>query len=187
MRTATGVFLLIALSSSVAFAQTDFRNAKWGMSRAEVIAAEGAPVEQKAEHMLYRDKISGASVGIILTFVEDKLASAAYILTDSYVEPNQYVLLANQWREAITEKYGEKPRAETKWINPLYRDNPEQLGFAIAAGHAVVKNTWETARTIIIEALAGSNFKTTLGITYTSRDLKAALDKQEADKRRKAF
>jgi|HubBroStandDraft_1064217.scaffolds.fasta_scaffold81528_1 hypothetical protein len=105
---------------------------------------------------------------------------------EKYVEPNQYLIATDLLVKGIAEKY-EPPRNQSEWRNVLYKDDPLKFGFAISAGHLVIRNYWETDRTKIFQFTIGENFQAILGIRYTGKAFEGAFEQRDRDARMKAF
>lgn len=164
----------------------DFRQTKWGMSKEQVIAAEGKPGHDEPDRLLYQTEVAGLKAGIAFEFVNGKLARATYVLMERYAEPNQYIINSERWVEALKEKYGE-PRSDVRWLNDLYRNDQKKYAFAISAGHLVIRNSWETERTKIQHIVNGQNFAISVGIAYTSKELEAELEKKAKEAQKTVF
>jgi len=164
----------------------DFRQTNWGMSKEQVIASEGKPVSDGPDRLLYQTEVAGLKAGMEFEFLNGKLASAGYVLMEKYVEPNQYIISSNRWLEGLRAKYGE-PKANIQWLNDLYRNDQTKYGLAISAGHMLIHNSWETERTNIEHIISGQNFEISVGITYTSKELQAELEKKAKEAQKTIF
>jgi hypothetical protein len=167
--------------------QSDFRGTRWGMSKSDVVAAETVKlVPTKGDTLAGQDTIDGRRVFMFYEFVDGKLGRANYSLAESYTEPNMYIGAANQLVAALSEKYGQ-PKREAEWLNKLYSNDPLKYGFAISAGHLIIRNYWETDRTKLVQFTVGENFKVTVAVRYTSKEFEAALAQKEKDAQQKLF
>jgi hypothetical protein len=85
---------------------SDLRDVSWGMSRLDVLAVEEAePVSLKAPFIHYRSRISGRLHHLIYGFIEDRLASAVYIVVTR--RPDEYRTL----KQYVERKYGSPKKA----------------------------------------------------------------------------
>ncbi len=176
---------------STAETDFDFRQTKWGMSKEQVIAAEGTPVaategKDQLDQLGYETEVAGLKASTILAFVNGKMARAGYVLLETYAEPNQYVISFGRWLDGLKEKYG-APKPDIQWLNDLYRKDEKKYAFAISAGHLIIRDSWETERTTIQLIMSGKNFQVTVAIIYTSKELQAELEKKEKDLQKKVF
>jgi hypothetical protein len=164
----------------------DFRRTKWCMSKEQVITIEGHPAQDTSDRLIYETDVVGSKVGLTFEFVNNKLAKAGYVLIDKYHEPNQYLLTYAKWVSALNEKYG-SGKMESNWLNNLYRSDSSKYGFAISAGHLIVKNRWQTKRTEITAVAGGQNFQVSVGVVYLSKELKPELEKKATDAQKRVF
>lgn len=178
--------VLAPYALSKAEAEFDFRQAKWGMSKEQVVASEGKPASDTPDRLLYQTDVAGLKAAMTFEFVNGKLAKAGYALMEKYVEPNQYIINGARWVEGLKEKYGE-PKPDTQWLNDLYRNDQKKWAFAISAGHLIVRNSWETERTKIQHIIAGQNFEISVGLYYTSKELESDLEKKAKEVQKSVF
>jgi hypothetical protein len=145
-----------AAASAYAF---DFRNARWGQSKQQIIASEKIKLQQIPNGSLGgMDDVDHRKFWVFYDFVGDQFARASYALAESYAEPNSYLLATDSLVKGLSEKYGEPVRT-VKWMNTLYQSDPLHYGLAIAAGHLVLKNQWELPRTSVTQFTNGENFQ----------------------------
>ena len=150
--------------------QSDFRDTHWGMSKAEVIEAEGEPTGDRGDLVYLNESLNGDPVTIGYQFQGDKLVRGAYILAREYTEPMLYVEKYRMWVSLLTEKYGSPVAEEEVWRNDLFKDDPSELGRAVGAGHVVIRTRWRTRTTTITAVMTGENFSTTVSIVYEDSD-----------------
>lgn len=150
-----------------------FRQTTWGMSPAEVIAAEGKDPDATQDGMLfYGDTVGGSDVVAVYIFVEDKLVRAAYVSDESYTNANNYIREYRKFLDLLTQKYGAPEKEDTYWSQEMFRDNPSNYGTALQMGHAVWEASWSTSRSDVLLQLSGGNYEATLKIQYVSKGLK---------------
>lgn len=176
----------VAKKADVARPTHDFRSAKWGMSRKQVIATEGKEPDMTRSGGLiaYNTKVSGMSCMAVYRFVKDQLVMGRYVFTVKHVNANLYLSDFDQLKEIITKKYGKPTEENVYWSSNLYKSNPNHWGMAISAGHLSKYTTWENQATKMIIALSGDNFKVHIGLDYYSKRLapllKAASEKKDS-------
>jgi hypothetical protein len=181
-RVATG-----ATSTAASASAFDFRNARWGQTKQQIIASERIKLQQIPNGPLGgQDDVDHRRFWVFYEFVGDQFARASYALSESYTEPNSYLLATDSLVKGLSEKYGEPVRT-VKWMNTLYQSEPLHYGLAIAAGHLVLKNQWELPRTSITQFTNGENFKVSVGVRYTSREFEGALEQQEKALRKSVY
>jgi hypothetical protein len=149
----------------------DYRNADWGMSRADVIHLEGRePDQTRGDIIGYNATIAGLKVLAGYVFADDQLVRGKYVLLERHTNKNQYIADFEKLADLLSEKYGESKK-EVYWKNNLYRDDADRHGMAISAGHVTVTHRWNTERTNIILGISGDNFEISVGLEYTSKSL----------------
>jgi DNA-binding protein len=177
----------VATSTAAPGSAFDFRSARWGQTKQQIIASERIKLQQVPNGPLGGlDDVDHRKFWVFYEFVGDQFARASYALAESYTEPNSYLLATDSLVKGLSEKYGEPVRT-VKWMNTLYQSDPLHYGLAIAAGHVVVKNQWELPRTSITQFTNGENFKVSVGVRYTSREFEGALEQQEKALRKSVY
>ncbi len=155
-----------------------FRKTRWGMSKKEVEKAEGGkPDLEQGRVIAYSGTVVGLDTAIAYVFVKDKLVRARYAITEKHVNDNQYLDDYATLKAALTKKYGKPDDHQAVWKNNLYRDDPDNWGMAVAAGHLVFYDTWKQPGTRIDLVLSGNNFDVSLVAEYTSTKLEKLEDK----------
>ena len=105
-------FLLVALIIALIPACTpsepkepDFRKASWGMTKDQVIALEGEPIDEDEFSLVYNVKAEWADARCVYSFFDNKLTSASYTFSsDSSGRENLVNFRA--FEIALDEKYG---------------------------------------------------------------------------------
>ena len=168
----------------------DFRKVTWGMSRDGVTETEeGRPVGEEGGYVFYETSIAGLSCYLMYGFTNDRLSNTGYIFTVSHSNKNDYIddfytlegLLEKKYSRAEPSSTGTpkpsrlNPSAYQKtsqtWKNSLYKDDPEEWGFAVSIGHLAYIARWETERTNIGLNLTGDNYEITLAVRYEGKSL----------------
>src|SRR5882672_11346230 len=116
---------LAALSlGSLLFAQQepDFRKVTWGMTQAQVMAAEPdkpAEVRQSnGEVILKYEPVNAELSGrLIYIFANDKLVRAKYISSAQHSEKNDFIADFNAVEPLLLEKYGKPNSERAVWEN----------------------------------------------------------------------
>jgi len=160
----------------------DFRRARWGMTKTQVLKTETAKLMMDTtirgvDLLIYTGEVAGFNCNIGYIFAEGKLVRGKYMFTHSHSNKNDYILDFNKLKEILTKKYGKPIEDKRLWKNDLYRDDPQYWGFAISLGHLIYLATWETPATdttdttIITLLLNGENFEIMFCIEYLSKNL----------------
>lgn len=155
----------------------DFRNARWGMSVAEVKLSETAKLLDESDGiLLYESSLSGLDVFVGYVFTNGILVRGKYISVERHSNRNDYITDYNTLKDLLTKKYGAPIDENVFWLDDLYRDDYSDWGFAVSLGHLKYFDSWETERTAITAALYGDNYEITHGIEYKSKELGTVED-----------
>ena len=148
-----------------------FRNSKWGMSKEEVTALEVKmdPVEVNKNTIKYKTQILGKNVELIYLFSQNKLAAAAYILEDNYLNSKHFLNTYRQFTSALTQKYGPPEEEKINWLNDRFRNENQKRGLALSLGHMEYFASWETASSIIRSSLKEKNHDVLCLIEYQGK------------------
>ena len=176
----------------------DFRKVAWGMSKNAVKSAEtDSPVHESDESLGYGTNVAGLPCGLHYQFSRNRLAQASYFFTITHSNDNDYIDDFHKLEDLLEKKYGRveppstgtpKPRrlnpsayqsTSQTWKNSLYKDDPENWGLAVAAGHLVYRASWETERTSITLVLWGDNYEIFLAIAYEGKELSESFRKAQ--------
>ncbi len=177
--------LLLAVTAYAA----DVRNVTWGMTEAEVRAAEGqAPVEATAGTLRYPSAdFSDADGFIVYAFEHGKLVRASYIFTPEHAEPNEFISDFHAVAARLAAKLGKPEQERNLWLDDSLQNeriayleqdralpsdilpSDKQAGLAIALGHLRMTATWNTPRTKIFHTMTGADHKIRHQIEFTSR------------------
>jgi hypothetical protein len=162
----------------------DFRKTIWGMSMPVVEAAEGKkPDLKEGDTIGYQGKLLGYDAYIFYVFVEDQLVRARYVLGEQYTQKDAYLTAFEDFRTALTEKYGPPSSEKMSWDKDRYKGDPDKWGLAVSTGDLKLTSTWGTGDTRIIMTVEGGNHNVDLMIEYSSRKLAyllAKLDYEDA-------
>lgn len=165
--------LLITLLCLPGFAISQFRDVEWGTPRGVVRQMEKGkyPKESKGDRndlLIYFDQtLATYDVTIAYSFVNDSLDGGMYIINEDYVNKNNYIHAFSDLKDQLIIKYGKPLTDETIWHNSLYKNNEEDYGMAVSAGHLQYKAYWIIENTTSITLnLEGENFECDLGVMY---------------------
>jgi len=178
--------VLILLCASVAIAEEtkyNFRRVKWGMTKAQVKAAETSKLrDENNDGLLYRTKAATLSTNLLYSFAENKLVRAGYMFKDTHSNENAYIDDYQRVKRILTKKYGQPEKDREKWSNDLYKSRRQDWGVAVSIGHLIYLSEWRTTRTTIRLGLIGDNFKITHVVQYISIKLAPLAEKQKKSK-----
>lgn len=154
----------------------EYKGTKWGMSPEEVKTAIPDVEWQGRVILFYLDTLAQKDAAVIFIFTQDKLARVAIVFAEKYINRNNYILDYQELKEILSQKYGKPIEDKTYWKNNLYKDDPDDYGIAIAAGHLTLYAFWETSETKIDLECSGEKSKIGIKILYTSKRLKHLID-----------
>ena len=158
----------------------DFRKTRWGMSRDEVKKREkSAPKAESEGEIDYSDRVAGLNATVGYVFIDNKLVSCGYLFDEPHSNKNQYISDYETLKNAFIKKYGQPADDQTIWKGDLYRDRPDDYGFAVSLGDLTYYATWETPKTEITLSLRGDNYKIYLMAYYQSKELKDLQQKSD--------
>ena len=186
------------MTALVAHAQTDFRNSRWGMSKAQVIASESARPSDTRESgglvVLEYDGIAAWKwdARVLYIFIKDKLTRAKFVFTADHAELNDFIADYRALEPELREKHGKPTSERAVWEDDSTQLEPKSyldqdratpasilpsdalVGLAVSLGHLKLYTEWETPRTKILHALTGVNHQITHQIEYRSAELESA-------------
>lgn len=155
----------------------DFRVAKWGESRESIMKKERETnlLPDSPDVYLFKSTIAGMQCVVGYFFTNDQFTMAKYIFEEEHSNSNLFIDDYTRLVRLMSQKYG-KPQEGGEnnmiWFNDLWRDNYEDWGLAISAGHLAYDASWETEKTEILVQLSGENYQIHLVVQYLSRELK---------------
>lgn len=158
-----------------------YRNAKWGMSMAEVRKIFPKSVPREGSLLIANDSVAGKNAFTAFIFTKNKLTVAGSTLQEKYVNKNSYLNDYRQLQALLIKKYGQPEDDKEYWSQELYKDDPSQWGMAVSVGHLTLITTWKTDKTAVELSCTGEKFESTVKVRYASRELNA-LQEQEAEK-----
>ena len=159
-----------------------FRDASWGMSKDQVRKVEKLEINKGNDEMLYYDgEILNLECLVVYHFVRDKLVRGSYLITQEHTNKNDYISDYNVLKDSLKKKYGEPKKDKEIWKNALWKDNPEQWGFAVSYGHLKYYTKWKTEDTDIMLFLSGENFNIAVHLGYESIRL-GVLEEKKREK-----
>ncbi len=129
----------------------------------------------------YEDRILELDCSIIYFFAGEKLVRTKYFFTEKHSNKNDYITDYDTLRTALSKKYGEPLYSNRRWVNDLYKDDPQDWGLAISLGHMEDYTKWETLQTGIFLILYGHNYEIFLEIGYTGKELAELEEKKGLD------
>ena len=122
----------------------DFRNTRWGMTKEQVKASETMKiVYEKESVILYHGEVAGVETTVYYTFKKNMLLGCVQRFIEYHIDDNNYILDYKKAKDALTHKYGPPVTDEQLWSNDVYKDNPQDWGFAVRRGDLVFRSRWK--------------------------------------------
>lgn len=166
----------------------DFRRARWGMSPDEVKQRENASfVGEDGGILFYNDTLDGNKVAIAYLFVDGKLWRGGYILDEKFSNDNKYVDTYLGFISSLTEKYGKPTSDNTFWSKDHYKGRYEKRGLAYAMGYVETQADWESENTSIFAKIDGNDYKISVKVIYSSKELEPLHREREKEKKQSKF
>lgn len=175
------IFFLFVLFAAELFG-TGFRGYEWGTPLGEVKSAEDMKLYLDLPNILgYSGKVAGVSSIVSYDFTDGRLVSGMISPREKFPTPTEYLRLFERLTGLLTEKYGEPLRHED-WLDDLFRNTPEEYGFAVKQGHLRITCKWDLGETLIKAYLYSSDNEPSMYIYYA--DKAASQEKEKAIRER---
>ena len=195
MKLLTVLLMVIGIASNVRGADADFRQAKWGMTQAQVIATESkqpdAVRESNGETIVQYDSVSVANLDsrLIYIFANDKLVRAKYVIHPSHADLNDFIADFRAVDPVLRDTWGKPSYERTFWENDPFQDegvnyleqdralpldilpSDKFAGIEISLGYLKLYSQWTQPRTKLVHALTGAEHRITHQIEYRSVEL----------------
>lgn len=148
----------------------DFRSTTWGMSKDDVINAEGVqPDASNDSSLVYlNENICGLDTTVYYSFNNNELIGGMYLIQESHTNENAYIDDYNNLKKALILKYGEPDADNINWKDDLWKDDPQDYGLAVSLGDLTYVSTWDLPNNLIGLILSGDNYEISLIIIYRS-------------------
>jgi len=202
MKPPAHLLAVIGLASLPSWAQPhmDFRQTTWGMTKAQVLAAEANPPseirESNGETMVQYDsiKLAGLDGRVVYIFAKDKLVRAKYLLDTEHEELNDFIADYHAVEPLLRKAFGEPTGQRAVWEDDSLQEErksyldqdratPESIlpsdrnvGLAVSLGHLKLYTEWGEGRTKALHAMTGADGRVTHQIEYRSVELGALED-----------
>lgn len=166
----SGVWTSVVLSLAAQPAP-DFRQTRWGMTKAEVRAVETAKPTADADndsYLLYHDSVAHLPCLVGYVFDHDRLVRALYVVDPQPADANSYISDYGLLKRLLTRKYGQPDEDQEVWSNDLYKNHPAEYGKAVGLGFLKRFTDWKTGTTEIDIFLTGKDSKVTLSVDYSA-------------------
>lgn len=177
------LILPLLLLSTVCFSQGSFRSFEWGTHIDEIKKNETLqPSNIELDNaLIFEGQVGGLKAFVMFIFLEDSLVRGKYVFDETHSNKTDFILDFKKVAKKLAENYA-VVKEEVFWRNDLYKDNPEQYGFAVSLGHLVYYNEYMAAGTEIVTALTGENYKISHAVEYVSTKYKPKVEAAEKKK-----
>jgi len=190
-----GRIFLVGLAAVLAISAADFRQTRWGMSEADVQAAEGKTPSSTSQGdsgtILRYDSapVAGMAAHVVYLFASGKLVRAKYVLDRDHTELNDFIADFRTVEPVLREWHGKPTNERAIWEDDSTQLEPKSyldqdratpssilpsdplVGLAVALGHLRLFTQWQDARTTITHALTGEQLRIVHQIEYKSVEL----------------
>jgi hypothetical protein len=126
----------------------------WGMTEEEVIATEGEGyTRDESGGLLYSREVAGKEAVLGYLLESGRLAKVAYFFVAEHQDMSRHIKDYNELLMLLRDAYGVPVADEAVWSNDLFRNDRQQWGLAIMAGHLQLNASWQTDDTKVLMAL----------------------------------
>ena len=131
-----------------------FRDTRWGMSKEEVLVAEGKDRHLSGpNHFRYYRNVLGMDVSVAYYFEEDYLVKARYVFEEAYEDPSKYIDDFQTVKGKLTEKYGTPAEDTLAWRDESLNPDASKLGQALKLGQVTLVSRWTSPESKIVSNL----------------------------------
>lgn len=170
------------LSQNVLYEKYDFRKTSWGMSREQVIAAEGKkPLMDPENRLVYYTNISDFKTFTTYMFIENRLVRTRYTFLPNHNDGSTYITDYLKIKNILLKKYGLPTLDEIIGMNESYRNDTSKLRKAIEKGDVTYVTEWEITRSYIVMSLNGDDDTTIFMLEYFDKKFQSLTKKQFDD------
>ena len=149
--------------------QFDFRKAKWGMNRKQVMASEQAKLRRTSGDSLeYEVQFLGYNCIVAYIFKADALTRASFLIGQDHIDPALFYTDFENLKKYLQPIYGPPATNRCDWTNEMYRADKAKWGFAVSLGFLTCTTSWNSGKTGITLLISGSNHTIATSIEYAS-------------------
>jgi len=174
----------------------DFRQIRWGMCKANVIASEGYEPTDRADYWIWYKGITAADLSCHLGYfiVNDTLTMARYAFTGIDLQADQYVRKYLEIKSLLSSKYGspvsdtaiwfkkeQRPVSMGEWIERAWNADSDTT-FDLTQSEGSSRTEWLLPRTSISLYLRNDSTGIHFGIDYTGREFARLAQKGFQDR-----
>lgn len=146
-----------------------FRQTSWGMTPDEVKSTEtDKPFSENENVILYKQTYMDSPAQMGYVFKDGKLVKAAYLLTETYDNPDEYILTYEKIKNSLINEFGPPSLDEIKWLDDE-SSSKEASAQDVCDGKVVYRSEWLELDTLILLLLEGADNKCRQGIVFESK------------------
>lgn len=147
----------------------DFRKARWGMSKKEVMASEDAKLIKDNESSVdYEVLFLGYNCTVSYSFLKGAFTKATFFIRQPHVDPAMYYNDYENLKAYLTPIYNRPSSDNCAWKNEMYRPDKSKWGFAVSLGFLTCRTEWANDRTQIILTINGNNHQIATNLEYNA-------------------
>jgi len=149
--------------------EADFRNLKWGMTKEEVVYAQGTGYREPDENTLYYTRVreEGYPADAEYTFEENKLVKGIFYITDNKEEKPVSVKDYNELADSLSARFGTPFLEDSVYTNDEDKtDSPEKQAELILQNKLQLRTAWELNGTELRVVLFRKSGALCIGLQY---------------------
>ncbi len=169
----------------VQYPPRNFDEMHWGLTKKEVVEAEGKPTSQvKAqggEILTYGQKVINFDCNIEYYFVGNRLNQTRFYFAGDSENNSASLEDYRKVKDALIRKFGKPVEENMDWRDSAYKDDFSSWGTAVSLGQLELSSRWLTPQTEIEARLAGANGETSLVVLYTGLRIQNLARKNQGE------
>ena len=147
-----------------------FRKTYWGMHAADVKQSETSVEWIEGDGFLaFESTLTGNSCLVVFVFLNGILVRGKYVFNQDFANANTYLSKFDELKASLQKKYPLLISDDEYWVNDLFRDDYQNWGTAVSAGHMSRFTNWADEETNIFLSLTGEGYQCTLSIEYSAK------------------
>lgn len=144
-----------------------FREVRFGMSMAEVIAAEGKQPDARDDEVLqYRMQLGNFPVVLEYLFVDGRLRVGLYRFVPREGAAEEWFRDFGTVKAWVTERYWAPDEETVDWMNETWREHRDGWPLALASGHVRFRAVWVGERVRVVLGMSGGDKHVVLELLY---------------------
>ena len=150
----------------------DFKQFRWGDSKKQVRAIEGKPDWDTESGLLYETQAVGLNVYLSYIFGNEGLFAVIYSLVEEHNNAMYYIKDYEEFKKALTKKYGEPFYDGEEWLNDsLKKYYEDDKGRALEYGYVTFTTIYLTDRSwIFMQMIGDDNYEVDTQVMYLNID-----------------